>query len=190
MFTGEAAVLVSLAQLFAAVTEGPQAGRRDALTGLDYHATEPPPASAAKECMHWVSSPQVQQQHLHAVSSARSTVTSAPRTALSSCRSCCSLTSQTVTPTPVCAPCDAVQSGGVQRRIPVPHWPLQDRWAGGHRQHSNQQRPCEYLHVHGCAGRQRPLADTGRLSGSNAQSAQSSKLPSADTPTQLNLSSR
>ncbi len=59
MFTGEVGVLVSLARLFSTVTQGPQAGRRDAITGLEYHATQPPPAAAASECMHWVSDPQV-----------------------------------------------------------------------------------------------------------------------------------
>lgn len=52
-------MLVSLEQLFGAVREGPQAGRRDTITGLEYHAAEPPPASAAADCMHWVSDPQV-----------------------------------------------------------------------------------------------------------------------------------
>ena len=40
------------------VSEGPLAGRRDALTGLEYHSPEPPPATAAAECLHWVSAPQ------------------------------------------------------------------------------------------------------------------------------------
>lgn len=65
MFTGEAAVLVSLERLFGAVRDGPQAGRRDELTGLDYHATEPPPAAAASDCIHWVSDPQVTRAAVH-----------------------------------------------------------------------------------------------------------------------------
>lgn len=36
-----------------------QAGRQEQVTGLEYHTAEPPPASAATQCMHWVSSPQV-----------------------------------------------------------------------------------------------------------------------------------
>ena len=61
MFTGDVHMLVSLARLFAAVTEGPQAGASDAATGLDYHVTQPPPPAAAANCLHWVSDPQVPQ---------------------------------------------------------------------------------------------------------------------------------
>ncbi len=58
MFTGEARVLVSLERLFAAVTQGAASGRRDEVTGLEYHASEAPPADAATSCMHLVSDPQ------------------------------------------------------------------------------------------------------------------------------------
>ena len=40
-----------------------QAGRQEQITGLEYHTAEPPPASAATQCMHWVSSPQVGTFH-------------------------------------------------------------------------------------------------------------------------------
>ena len=59
MLSGKPSLLLTLAQLWDAVTRGPLSGRTDPLTGLQYHHAEAPPSEAAVQCMHWVSRPQV-----------------------------------------------------------------------------------------------------------------------------------
>ena len=62
MVSGDATLLLTLARLWDAVTRGPLSGGRDPLTGLQYHHAEVPPPEAARECLHWVSSPQVRTE--------------------------------------------------------------------------------------------------------------------------------
>ncbi len=57
--SGQPRLLVSLRQLWTAVTTGPQSGRQDPVTGLNYFVADQPPASAVDACLHWVSAPQV-----------------------------------------------------------------------------------------------------------------------------------
>ena len=57
---GEDTLLVSLRDLYDAVTRGLYGGRTDPLTGLPYRLQDSMPEAVLTQCRHWVNYPQVQ----------------------------------------------------------------------------------------------------------------------------------